>query len=473
MSMHYSSKVLAAISQYADHIAIETASQILTYASLSEAVASTQPLLRDTKMAAVMMENSAAWIVIDLACIAAGKPLLPLPAFFSEKQIKHALVDAGVDTIFTDQPERFSGQKEKIWIADQSYWRITLAHKPKSLPPHIAKITYTSGTTDEPKGVCLTQEAMETVASSLLLVISMPSQARHVCLLPLGVLLENIAGVYTALLAGATICLPPVLHEPQALHAAIEQAQATSCILVPELLRMLLAVGKPLPSLAYAAVGGAKIEPELLQSALFKGIPVYEGYGLSEASSVVAVNTPNAYKIGSVGKLLPHIKLHQDGDGELHIRHPLFSGYLGDTTPKQEWYATGDIGRVDEDGFLFIEGRKKNIYITSFGRNVSPEWVESLLTAHPAIVQAVVYGEAKPFSTAIIVSRNPQAVPAALAQINQQLPDYARIGAHIAAREPFSVANGQLTGTGRPRRQSIYWHYADEIEARYSQEVAL
>ena len=457
------SKVLAALTLYPDRYALEIPGHFLTYRSLTNAIAETQGLLHSTKTAALMIENSPAWIIMDLACVAANVPLLPLPAFFSDKQIQHALKDAGVDTVFTDKPDRFSGVAEKILIGGDPYYRITLASKPVVLPSHTAKITYTSGTTDEPKGVCLTQEAMETVAEALLNTIGKSTSGRHVCLLPLGVLLENVAGVYTALLAGATICLPPVKHEPEALYAAIDNYRATSCILVPELLRMLLAVDKPLPTLTYAAIGGARISPELLKAALAKNIPVFEGYGLSEACSVVAVNTPGTYKTGSVGKLLPHIKLRRESDGELLIQCPLFSGYLGDTSPQPEWYATGDIGHIDEEGFLYIEGRKKNIYITSFGRNVSPEWVESILTAHPAIAQAVVYGEAKASSTAIIVTTRPQAVPAAIEQINKQLPDYARIGTHVLAM-PFSVSNQQLTGTGRPRRQVIYRAYAHAIE---------
>ena len=457
------SKVLAALQAYGDCLALEIPGQLLTYADLANAVTQTQSLLQGTKMAVLMMENSPAWIVMDLACVEAGIPLLPLPSFFSAKQVEHALKDAGVDTVFTDQPERFNGKAEKIIVVGQTFHRITVINAPVSLPLHTAKITYTSGTTDEPKGVCLTQEAIETVAEALLSNIGKSTSARHVCLLPLAVLLENVAGVYTTLLAGATLCLPPIKHESAALHAAIDNYQATSCILVPELLQMLLAADKPLPTLSYAAVGGARVSPELLKAAASKGIPVYEGYGLSEASSVVAVNTPNLHRIGSVGKLLPHIKLRRESDSELFIQHPLFSGYLGDNASQPEWYATGDIGRIDEDGFLYIEGRKKNIYITSYGRNVSPEWVESLLTAHPAIAQAVVYGEAKPTSTAIIVTTRPQAVPAAIEQVNQQLPDYARIGTHVLAM-PFSVSNRQLTGTGRPRRQAIYTAYAYAIE---------
>ena len=464
------SNVLASLSVYESRLALESPEQQLTYAELSAAIGAAQGLLHDTKTAALMMENGPAWIVMDLACVAAGISLLPLPSFFSEKQVDHALRDAGVDTVFTDQPERFHGVAVKTSIAGRDYYRIKQSCAPKVLPPRTAKITYTSGTTDEPKGVCLTQEAMETVAAALLTALGSPQNMRHVCLLPLGVLLENVAGVYTVLLGGATVCVPPVRHEPEALYAVLTHYQATSCLLVPELLRMLLAGGKPLPTLTYAAVGGARVAPELLHAARALGLPVYEGYGLTESSSVVALNTPEACRPGSVGRVLPHITMRQGQDGELFLHRPLFSGYLGAHAPQDAWYATGDIGRIDEDGFLYIEGRKKNVIITSFGRNVAPEWIESLLTAHPAVLQAVVYGEAKPFLTAIIVTRQPQAIPAVLDRLNQQLPDYARVGAHILASAPFAVANGQLTGTGRPRRQVVYAAYAEALEKCYTKK---
>ncbi|MBI1276138.1 AMP-binding protein [bacterium] len=464
------SQLLTALRRHAGRTALETPDGLLTYDELAEAVERAQPLLNGAATVALMMQNCAAWVVMDLACIRAAISMLPLPSFFSEKQTAHALHDAGIDTVFTDQPERFHGTAEPVELAGKPFWRIRLAHAPQvALPSQTAKITYTSGTSDEPRGVCLTQGAMERLAASLIQTIAMPDPSRHVCLLPLAVLLENIAGVYAALLMGATVCLPPVEHTPDALHAAIEWSGATSCILVPELLRMLLAVNRPLPSLHYAAVGGARVAPELIDAALDRGLPVYEGYGLTEAASVVAVNTPAAFKVGSAGRLLPHIRMRRAKDGELELHHPLFSGYLGDAKPVPEWYPTGDIGHVDEDGFLHIDGRKKNLYITSFGRNVSPEWVESLLTAHPAIAQALVYGEARPFATAIIVPRNPQAVDDAIAQVNRQLPDYARIGAHVLA-QPFTPHNGQLTGTGKPRRETIHQAYAHHIESCYQRE---
>lgn len=471
--MSYQSTIFPALNRYAERVALEAEGRTLSYQELSHAVDTVCETLSGVHMAALMMANSPAWVILDLACVKAGVPLLPLPEFFSEQQIQHALADAGVDTIFTDQPERFMGRAEWMVVAGQPCYRIHLNAKQTKLPSGTAKITYTSGTTNTPKGVCLRQEAMETVASSLLKLLPHEALKRHICLLPLGVLLENVAGIYTALLAGATICLPPVKHEPAALYAAIMEYRATSCILVPELLRMLLAVNKPLPTMRYAAVGGARVAPDLLRMAQAKGIPVYEGYGLSELSSVVAVNTPETNRVGTVGKPLPHIQLKISKQGEVMIRNPLFSGYLGSKRKMVEWYPTGDVGRMDEDGFLIIEGRKKNIYITSFGRNISPEWVESLLTSHPAIAQAVVYGEAKPYSVAVIVAREPECVAEAIEQLNAVLPDYAKVGKHLLAHGAFTIANHQLTGTGRPRRQEIYKQYEQVIEACYAKEATL
>ncbi len=181
---------------------------------------------------------------------------------------------------------------------------------------------------------------------------------------------------------------------------------------------------------------------------------------------MLTLNTPAANRIGSAGKLLPHVELKISPEKEILIKHPLFSGYLGNHSNPVDWYPTGDLGHMDEHGFLHIEGRKRNVIITSFGRNISPEWPESLLSSHSAILQAAVFGEGKPYLTAVITPRISEQVPAAIAQINTRLPDYARIVAHVIA-EPFTLANGQLTGTGRTRRDTISKAYAVQIEACY------
>ncbi|MDB5947854.1 MAG: AMP-dependent synthetase and ligase, partial [Ramlibacter sp.] len=147
----------------------------------------------------------------------------------------------------------------------------------------------------------------------------------------------------------------------------------------------------------------------------------------------------------------------------------------GDAAPaprQQDCIATGDLGYLDGDGFLHLTGRKKSSFITSFGRNVAPEWVERELVAHGPIAQAAVFGEARPFNSAVLAvqrTATPQAVEEALAEVNRRLPDYARVRAWLPASEPFTPGNGMLTPNGRLRRASIFNTYAARIDALYQQ----
>lgn len=461
------SRLLAALDQNPDAIALMSGEDRLSYAGLKAEVEALARRLRGQQAVALMMANSIEWVVADLACISAGVPCVPLPPFFTDAQCEHAMRDAGVSLLLTDKPQRFNGPMERWTVAGRAIAAMGQFYSPVLLPEGTLKITYTSGTTGTPKGVCLSLEAMETVATSLLSVLDNAIAERHVCLLPLAILLENVGGVYTSLLAGATCCLAQVAHSPQALVAVINQTRATSCILVPELLRMLLAADVAMPSLRFAAVGGARVDASLLEAAHARGIPAYEGYGISENASVITLNTPTCFRHGTAGKPLPHIQLKVDATGQIWLRDPLFSGYLGAPPAAGQWYNTGDLGEIDAEGFLHIRGRSRNVYITSFGRNVSPEWPEALLAAHPAIMQAAVFGEARPYSVAVIYTHDAQRVPAAIRQVNAQLPDYARIGMYILAPQPFTPQNGQLTGNGRLRRETIYQLYKPQIDDCY------
>jgi long-subunit acyl-CoA synthetase (AMP-forming) len=301
--------------------------------------------------------------------------------------------------------------------------------------------------------------------------------------LPLSTLLENIGGVYVPLLAGATCHLPPL--ERVGLHGAAKldvgrmtgafgQCHATSAILTPQLLQAFVTHLErhacDLPDLRFLAVGGAPVSGRLLVRAGRLGLPVFEGYGLSECASVVSLNTPLENLPGSVGKPLPHVGLKFAGDGEILVKGAVMLGYCGKDGVDEYW-PTGDTGYLDEAGFLHLTGRKKNIFITSFGRNVSPEWVEKELTHHPAIMQAAVFGEGKPWNVAVVVARDPALVDEAVMEANRELPDYARIGKWLAASEPFLLENGQLTANGRLKREAIWPMYSEKISALY-EEVA-
>ncbi|MDZ4211641.1 MAG: AMP-binding protein, partial [Methylotenera sp.] len=260
---------------------------------------------------------------------------------------------------------------------------------------------------------------------------------------------------------------------------ALNASKATTTVLTPELLAALVTAiesgySKP-PYLRFVAVGGASVSPQLLNRAAALGLPVYEGYGLSECASVVALNPPYSNKIGSVGKTLPHVAIKFSGDGEILVKGASLLGYTGDTNNEQcaEYFPTGDIGHFDDDGYLYITARKKNQFITSFGRNVAPEWVERELTMSPFIAQAAVFGEARPWNVAIIVpAKNaiPAEVDMSIAEINQSLPDYARVSQWILAEAPFSPQNNQLTSNGRIRRINILQQYQQKIDEKYKEQ---
>jgi long-subunit acyl-CoA synthetase (AMP-forming) len=183
-------------------------------------------------------------------------------------------------------------------------------------------------------------------------------------------------------------------------------------------------------SLRFIAVGGAPVSPLLLKRARALGLPVYEGYGLSEAASVVSMNVPGKDCIGSVGQPLPHGSVDIADDGEIVVRGNLFSGYLGQPFRQIEEWATGDIGFIDSDGHLHITGRKKTAFATAHGRKLAPEWIESELTGTSAIAQAALFGEGRSWNIAVVVPCDAAAgarIGPDIEVLNQTLPDYARV----------------------------------------------
>lgn len=426
-------------------IALQDEGRAVSYEELPQEVARRAAQLKDIACAALAMDNGVDWVLWDLAALSAGTVLVPLPPFFTDGQREHALRSAGCRALITAQG------------------LIPLSHAPAVLPTGTTKVTFTSGTTGSPRGVCLPQSAMMATARGIVARLGDHlAGGTHCSVLPLAVLLENVAGVYAALLAGCTVVLPSLRdfgdrHEH--LRDRLFATQAQSVILVPELLRILIAQVRdkgPLPHLRFIAVGGSKVAAELITAARAAGLPAYEGYGLSECGSVIALNTPDDDRAGTCGRLLPHVRAYEK-DNQIVVANPGFLGYVG--APHNGPFATGDIGTIDTDNFVSIKGRKKNVLITSYGRNISPEWVESRLLLQPEIMQAVVYGDAQPHLSALIVPSAPgAAVAAAVARANGGLPDYARVR-HTRIIPPLTVRDGFLTGTGRPRRDAILSHY--------------
>ena len=488
--------VLHAIDKYAtltpDAMALQGYKTSISYAALAREITATQTGFLKNGMSRIglLLENGPAWAIIDLATLSNKSVLVPLASFFSDQQLLHIISSASLDTIITDDPGRLMNLlpqarvRPRARIAGHNIWHLSLPATPKTgLPNGTVKITFTSGTTGTPKGVCLDETSISSVALSLSQIMEVTKEDKHMALLPLSVLLENIAGLYVALLRGVP-CFLPSLPELGCegsrttdfirLFTTVKQQHATSIILIPEMLQALLAIveqGLELTDLRFIAVGGASVSPALLKKAADLGLPVYEGYGLSECASVVAVNTPRSVRTGSVGKILPHLKVAIADNHEILVSGPVYAGYLRESVNHcGKTLATGDLGYVDSDGYLYVTGRKKNVFITSFGRNISPEWIEREIQAQPPIAQAVVYGESRPWNVAVIVPRKNATktqIEDALHTVNRTLPDYARVARWLLADEAFTPQNKQYTMNGRPRREQIWNDYGERLNQLY------
>lgn len=426
---------------------------------------------------AIAGDNSFGWIISDLALLDLPVRVIPLPTFFAAAQIAHVLKEAGVDTLLAPAAvlDSFAGasvHRAEILSADYDIAAARLDAVPAVT--HITayeKITFTSGSTGTAKGVRLSLATLENTARAIAAALQPLAIETHLGVLPFATLLENIAGIYAPLLQGVRIHVrrleqlglaSPEQFNPFLLLAEIQRVQPHASILVPQLLLALVSLLERGVSIGnsfrFIAVGGGKVARRQLEQARALHLPVFEGYGLSECGSVVALNLPGADRIGSVGKPLSHCAIRIADDGEIMVRGAVMSGYLGDAESSCSEIATGDLGYLDADGFLHVSGRKKNMFITAFGRNVNPEWVEAELLRFLPVRQVAVFGEALPRNVAIVVARNgfTQAdVDAAVAECNRALPDYARVGQVVMAPEPFTCDNGLATANGRVRRAEL------------------
>ena len=245
--------------------------------------------------------------------------------------------------------------------------------------------------------------------------------------------------------------------------------------------------------------GGAPLGRELAEWYAAIGIRIHEGYGLTETSPVIAVNTPHAHKIGTVGKPLPNVEVRIAEDGEVLVRGPsVFKQYWNKPRETQEvftdgWFKTGDIGNLDGDGFLSITDRKKDLIKTSGGKFIAPQPIENSLKHNPLVAEAVVLGEKRKFPAVLIApnfslleewargreiqfSSRQELVArrevcalfeGVVEDLNQNLARFEKLKKVVLVADEFSAENGTLTASMKLRRRVVEERYRQQIEEMY------
>jgi len=457
-----------------DAIALRSRDRRLSYGELMQAVRQACAQLQSMQLQSIglYLDNGMDWIIFDLAALAAGVSVVPLPWFFSAAQIEHAISDARLDGIVFDTalPGCVRGCGDALpGFSDSRLQRIE-THAATDLPgpDTAAKISYTSGSTGAPKGVPLDLELIEQTADSVCRAIGNLDIKIHLSILPYATLLENIAGVYAPLMLGRCVHAEPSADiglgatlglDPAKLQASFNRVRPNSLIVTPQLLDLLCILVEQQAidpdCLVFVAVGGARVAPALIRRARRAGIPAYEGYGLTEFASVATLNTPQQDRIGSVGKPLPGVIVEIAADGEICLARE--SGEQGAVGWRQ-WplQRTGDYGSIDDEGFVQVYGRKSNLIVLANGRNVSPEWIEAELNASALITQSYVYSDdGESLSALLATTADDARVEAWILRVNRELPAYARLYQWHRLTQPFSAAQQTLTANGRLRRRQI------------------
>jgi len=231
--------------------------------------------------------------------------------------------------------------------------------------------------------------------------------------------------------------------------------------------------------------GAAPLAEEVLEFFHGLGMLVVEGYGLTETSSSTTVNDPDDFRFGTVGRAVPGTEIRLDEDGEILVRsETVFAGYYKDPEATEAaftddgWFRTGDVGEIDDDGFVRITDRKKDLIITAGGKNIAPQSLESALKSSRFVSQAIVVGDRRPYVTALITldesevaasGRDRQELAEELVeQVNRDRVRVEQIKRFAILPREFSQEEGEVTPTLKLRRKVIVDHFADEIDRLYS-----
>ncbi|HZP08609.1 AMP-binding protein [Methyloceanibacter sp.] len=352
------------------------------------------------RVVGLLGHNGTDWALGLLAAWKAGKTVVPFPTFFSQLQVEHVLGDAGISHLIVTESAASMAATLGVGITTISSRRADTHHP---LASDAGLIVYTSGSTGRPKGVRLRIEQIDWQARALAEAIDASPADVNLSLLPLALLLETITAICVPVLVGARTHFASAVAENVGagravdLLGAFEAVRPTTAVLVPQLLSGLVAQlemrkAHAHESLRFVAVGGARVSEALSARAWALGIPVHEGYGLTECCSVVAVNRPGRRRPGTVGEPLDGVEMRIEG-GEIVVSGPtVMEGYLHGPRTNGRW-RTGDLGQRDDDGFLTVSGRRDNLIVTANGRNISPEWIEAMVSSDPRVAACALLGQ--------------------------------------------------------------------------------
>ncbi len=231
--------------------------------------------------------------------------------------------------------------------------------------------------------------------------------------------------------------------------------------------------------------GAAPIAPEILEFFYACGVPVMEGYGMTETSTVATGQTPEDFRFGSIGKPLPGVEIKIADDGEILLRGDnIFQGYYKNDEASKEaledgWLHTGDLGRIDEDGFVYISGRKKDIIITAGGKNITPANLENGIKQNPHVSQCVVVGDRRPYLVALVTldpevatEETPEireSIQQTIDEVNSKVGPVEQIKYFKVLPHDLSQETGELTPTMKVKRNVVHEKFADDIDALYEQ----
>ncbi len=482
--------------------------------------------------------NRLEWIVCDLAIYLCQGVHVPIHASLTGPQIAWQVLDADPVLLLLSGPvqaEKLLAQKlpERLRLvsfdriqqplggvpvlaleelqaaADEAQGDAILqAASEQTTDDTLATILYTSGTTGEPKGVMLTHGNLASNALGSCEIFQQRPGDVRLCWLPLSHVFARTCDLYTWLASpGVELALA---ESRDTILGDCSQVSPTLLNGVPyffeKVMRFLTdqGVGQT-PGAAVQLLGGnirmccsggAALPDHVARFYRQQQLFLVQGYGLTETSPVITVSD-QPEKIGSVGRALCDVELRIAEDGEIFTKGPhVMPGYWRRPEATREvlndgWFATGDLGRADDDGYLYITGRKKELIVTAAGKNVAPVLLEGLLCEDPFIQQAVVVGDSRNYLAALLVPdaaaikaklseqgmelpedwrRDPQVLQLVAERIRARLTDlspYEQVGRFVLLAEPFAVENGLLTPTLKLRRGEIAARYAAEIEQMY------